>query len=110
MLKNYFKVIPFSLYTKTFNLDVITNENNADHNPKQLYTPNHLYTILIIGSSGPGKTSTLLNLIREQGSDVFTDKIYLYNEDLNEPNYQLLIKKREKAGTYLDKPQSKSHL
>ena len=46
---------------------------------------------MIIGSSGSEKTNTLLNLIIEKDSDVLID-------NLNEPKYQLLIKKREKAG------------
>ena len=50
---------------------------------------------MIIGSSGSGKTNTLLNLINEQ-KDI--DKIYLYAKDLNEPKYEFLIKNREKAG------------
>ena len=29
-------------------------------------------------------------------------KFYLYAKDLNEPKYQLLIKKREEAGIYLN--------
>ena len=40
--------------------------------------------MLIIGGSGSGKTNALLNLIKEQDSDNFTDKIYLYAKDLNE--------------------------
>ena len=42
----------------------------------------------------------MLNLIKEEDSDLFTaiDKIYLYAKDLNEVKYQLLIKKREYAG------------
>ena len=37
----------------------------------------------------------MLNLINEQ-DDI--DKIYLYTKDLNKPNYEVLIKKRENAG------------
>ena len=37
----------------------------------------------------------MLSLIKEQDN---VDKIYLYAKDLNEPNYKLLIKKRENAG------------
>ena len=48
--------------------------------------------ILIIGGSGSGKTSTLLNLINEQ-NDIH--KFYLYARDLNKPKYKILIKKRE---------------
>ena len=54
-----------------FNLDDITNENNKDHNKKWPYIPDHPHRMLIIGSSGSGKTSALLNLIKEQGNDNF---------------------------------------
>ena len=77
------------------NLDSITNENNKEHNEKWPYIPDHPYRILIIGSSGSGKTNTLLNLINEQ-NDV--DKTYLYAKDLSKPKYEVLIKKRENAG------------
>ena len=56
------------------------------------------YRMLIIESSGSGKTNALLNLIQKQDSDKLIDKIYLYAKDLSEPKYQLLIKKRENAG------------
>ena len=45
-----------------FNFDVITNENNAEHNPKWPYNPDHPDRMLIIGGSGSGKTCALLNL------------------------------------------------
>ena len=77
------------------NLDSITNENNKEHNEKWPYIPDHPYRILIIGSSGSGKTNALLNLINKQ-NDI--DKIYLYAKDLSEPKYEILIKKRENAG------------
>ena len=51
--------------------------------------------ILLLGSSGSGKTNALLNLIKEQ-DDI--DKIYLYAKDLSEPKYEFLIKKCEDAG------------
>ena len=51
--------------------------------------------MLIIGSSGSGKTNALLNLIQK---DNFIDKIYLYAKDLEEPQYQLSIEKSENAG------------
>ena len=69
-----------------------------EHNPEWSYIPDHWQRILIVGGSGPGKTNAFLNLIREQENDILTDKIYLYAKDLNEPNYQLLIKKREDTG------------
>ena len=49
-----------------FNLDDVTNENNRDHNKKWPYIPDHLYRMLITGSSGSGKTNALLNLIKWQ--------------------------------------------
>ena len=74
-----------------FNLDDITNENNKNHNKKWPYIPDHPYGILIIGSSGLGKTNALLNLIKEQDNVNLIVKIYLYAKDLNEPKYQFLI-------------------
>ena len=60
---------------------------------------------MIIGGSGSGKTNTLLNLIKEQDERDVIDKIYLYARDLNEPKYQVLIKKHENAGIkYLNNP------
>ena len=82
-----------------FNFDDVTNKNNEEHDLKRPYILDHPYGILIIRVSGSGKTSRLLNLIKEQDIDLYTgiDKIYLYAEDLNEPKYQLLIKKRKNA-------------
>ena len=51
--------------------------------------------MLIIGGSGSRKTNALFNSIKKRDSDNLIDKIYLYEKDLNEPKYQLLIKKRE---------------
>ena len=77
------------------NFDDYTNENIIEHNPKWPYTPDHPYRILIIGSSGSGKTNALLNLINNQ-PDI--DKIYLYARDPYEKKYQYFIKKREEVG------------
>ena len=62
---------------------------------KQPYIADHAYRILIIGSSGSGKTNTLLNLIKEQNN---IDKLYLHTKDLSEPKYEFLIKKPEDVG------------
>ena len=51
----------------------------------------------LIGPSGRGKTNYLLNSIQRDNNIV--DKIYLYAKDLEEPKYNLLINKREQAGT-----------
>ena len=53
------------------------------------FIPDHLYSILIIGGSGSGKTKTLLNLIRQQ-DDI--DKIYLYAKDLVNSSMNFLSK------------------
>ena len=71
-----------------FNLDTIISKNDDKK---------WSYRMLIIGSSGSGKTNALLNLIKKD-NDNFIDKIYLYAKDLDEPKYQFSIKKRENAG------------
>ena len=48
------------------NLDSIVNNNNEEHYKNWSYIPDRPYKILIIDSSGSGKTNTLLNLINEQ--------------------------------------------
>ena len=69
-----------------FNLDNITVKNdNKDWS----------YRKLIIGPSGSGKTSYLLNSIQKDNNII--DKIYLHAKDLEEPKYQFMIDKREKA-------------
>ena len=77
------------------NFDNYVNENKTEHNKNWAYIPDHPYRILIIGSSGSGKTNVLLNLIENQ-PDI--DKIYLYAKDPYEAKYQYLIKVREKVG------------
>ena len=70
-----------------FNLDDITVKNDNQSWP---------YRKLIVGPSGSGKTKYLLNSIKKDNNII--DKIYLYAKDLEEPKYQLLIKKTEQAG------------
>ena len=70
-----------------FNLDDIATKNDNTGWP---------YRKLIIGPSGSGNTNYLLNSIKKDNKII--DKIYLYAKDLEEPKYQLLIDKREKAG------------
>ena len=43
------------------NFDDYSNENKTKHNLKRPYIPDHPCIILIIGSSGSGKTNALLN-------------------------------------------------
>ena len=75
------------------NFDDYTNEDKINHDWP--YIPDHPYRILIIGSSGSGKTNALFNLIKNQ-PDI--DKIFLYAKDLYESNYQFLMNKRESTG------------
>ena len=65
--------------------DEYPNENKTEHNPDKPYIPDHPYKIIIIiGGSGSGKTTALLNLINKQ-PDI--DKIYLYTKDPYEAKY-----------------------
>ena len=49
------------------------------HNPKWPYIPDHLYRILIIGGSGSGKTSPLLNVTNNQRDidETYMQKIHV---------------------------------
>ena len=68
-----------------FNLDDITTKDDNIGWP---------YRKLIIGPRGNGKVNYLLNSIQKDKNII--DKIYLYAKDLEEPKYQLLIKKEKK--------------
>ena len=46
--------------------DNAAKEETQEHNPNWPQIPDHSYRILIIGSSGSGKTSSLFNLINQQ--------------------------------------------
>ena len=63
---NFFSKLPLLYITKMFNQGNITNEYNKQHNNKSPYIPKHPYRMLIIGSSGSGKTNALLNLIKKR--------------------------------------------
>ena len=77
------------------NFDYYNNENIIEHNLKWPYIPDHPYRILIIGSSGSGKTNAVLSLINNQPD---SDKIYLYAKDPYEAKYQCLINKPGEVG------------
>ena len=66
------------------NFDDYANDNKTEYNLNWPYTPNHQYRTLMIGGSGSGKTSALLNLINKQ-PDI--DKLYLYAKDPYEDKY-----------------------
>ena len=57
------------------NFDDVTEENIKEHNPNWPHISDHPYRILLIGSSGYGKTNSFFNLINHQ-PDI--DNIYLY--------------------------------
>ena len=67
-----------------------------NHNPNWPYIPDYPYRILIIDGSGSGKTSVLLNLIKNQRPDI--DKVNLYGKDPFKSQSQFLINRREKVG------------
>ena len=52
------------------NFDEYTNENKKEHNLNWPYIHDHPYRILIIGSSGTGKTNALLNLINNEQTSI----------------------------------------
>ena len=52
---------------------MIKNDNKSveiNRNPNWFYIPDHLYSILIIGGSDSGKTNVLLNLIKQQRTNI----------------------------------------
>ena len=63
---------------------IILQKNIKRNNLKWPEIPDHSYRILIVGSSGYGKTNALLNLNNHE-SDI--DKIYLYVKDPYEGKY-----------------------
>ena len=80
MIKNYDQLVEIKQY------------------PNWSYILEYSYRILIIGSSGLGKTNALLNLInKKKNIDMILKKLYLYVKDPFEPNYQLLFNRRKKV-------------
>ena len=82
------------------NLDSIVSNKNTSSSKDTTESSssernNGPFRMLIIGSSGSGKTNTLLHLINNLHP---IDKIYLYAKDIHEPKYEYLINKREQAG------------
>ena len=70
-------------------------ENIKEYNPNWLQILDHLYRILIIGTSRSRKTNSLFNLVSHQPN---INKIYLYAKDPYEAKNQLLVNKRESTG------------
>ena len=62
---------------------------------KWRHISDHLYWILIIGGLGSGKSNVLLELIKQQQTDI--DKVYLNVKHPIKLKYQLIIKKREEV-------------
>ena len=55
-----------------------------NYNPNWPYIFNQPYGILIVSTSGSGKTNVLLNLVKHQQPDI--DKIYSHNKEPFESN------------------------
>ena len=70
----------------------------------------HPYTALIIGGSGSGKTTVLLNLMKKQDDDNHRDidNIQLYSGSNINIQYQHLIKEHKENG--LENPRNPKHL
>ena len=77
---------------KITNFGYVTGKSIKEHNTNLLQIPNHPNKILIINWSGPGKTSSLLNLIKHRPNFV---KIHSYAKVVYEAKYQMLIIKCE---------------
>ena len=55
------------------NFDDYTETKKQEHNLKWPYIPDHPHRVLIVGSSGSGKTNGLMNMLKHQ-RDI--DKIF----------------------------------
>ena len=75
--------------------DDFTEEDIKKQNRNKQLTFDHPCRIFIIGYSGSGKASKLLNLISRQPD---LEKFFIYPIDPCEPKYQLLISKRKSVG------------
>ena len=76
---------------KMLNLDNIVSNKNTSSSERN----NWPFRMLIVGTSGSGKTNTLLHLINNLHP---IDKIYLYAKDIHEPKYEYLINIIEQTG------------
>ena len=83
-LLDWYKKIPSKYLTKS---------HNPNYNIHGIKVP---FRMLIIGSSGSGKTQTLLNLIHNMGN-TFND-IYIITKNKQEPLYEYLEDKLGKQG------------
>ena len=77
------------------NFDDVSKKNMTKHNPSWPKISDHPFRVLIIGSSGSGKTNSLINLINQQ---LDVHKIYVFAKDSYKVKYQFLINKREFTG------------
>lgn len=83
-LLDWYKKIPSKYLTKS---------HNPNYNVHGIKVP---FRMLIVGSSGSGKTQTLLNLIHNMGN-TFND-IYIITKNKQEPLYEYLEDKLGKQG------------
>ena len=73
------KVITTSLQILNDDIKNYDESIQINHNPNWSYLTGHPNRILIISSSGSGKTNVLLNLIKHQWPDI--DEIYSFFKD-----------------------------
>ena len=78
------------------NFDDVIKETIKEHNPNWSQTPDHPYSILIIGGPGSGKRNSSFNLTNQQ-PDI--DNIQVYAKDPYEAKHQVLINKRKSTGS-----------
>ncbi len=69
-------------------------DNPYEFEKNHFLLPQHFFRMIVVGSSGSGKTNTVLNMLINPKSDMTIkwDKLYLYAKDIQEPKYEYLIK------------------
>ena len=77
-----------------FNFDYFSKKYIKEHSADWSGVLDHAYLTLIVGGSRSEKTNALFIVINCK--DI--DKIYLYEKDCYEPQYQMLINKIDSTG------------
>lgn len=75
---------------KVINFDELIEDKTVYRNTNGYLK--HPFRSIVCGSSGSGKTNTVLNLLINKEYKLDYDKVYLYARDLSEEKYQWLIK------------------
>lgn len=69
----------------------VNNDNKKFINPNGMF--NWPGRIIVLGSSGSGKTNLICNLLFTQGKNFYFDRLYIYAKLNDEPLYQLIVDK-----------------